>query len=283
VQWACHALLARRGLCSAGTRLAAKRARLCAQPPALDDVNFPVLASPSKAPAAAGGAPSGAANGGATGAPDGLANGAAAVNGHAKRAGPLGPAGERAAESSDAGSASSGSGSGSSGSGGSPAPATPTRAGPDASLAAAAAAAGILTGARAGPPFPDFAGALRSTAAAAADASPYASAPGVGAAAPPGLKRAPVAGIGAPRPRGAGVGAPRPAANGHSPAAHGEPAEGRGQGAGGGVAWVATGDAVAAEYADARADARDLMRLRNQCFMQARGPPAVAQQLAGRA
>jgi len=49
------------------------------------------------------------------------------------------------------------------------------------------------------------------------------------------------------------------------------------------VAWVATGDAVAAEYADARADARDLMRLRNQCFMQARGPPAVAQQLAGRA
>jgi pyruvate/2-oxoglutarate dehydrogenase complex dihydrolipoamide acyltransferase (E2) component len=40
--------------------------------------------------------------------------------------------------------------------------------------------------------------------------------------------------------------------------------------AGGVVPWVQTGASVAAQYADARSEARDYARLRNKCFQQAR-------------
>lgn len=242
-----------------------------AQPPALDDANFPVLMMPLKPAAANGTTHNGAAHNG---------NGHSAAhngNGHsaAHSGNGLADACEPAADS-DGGSTDGGSLS-------APAPATPTRHGPG-SLAAAAAAAGIVTS-RSASPFPDFAGALRSSTAAATNAGDGDGVP------PPGLKRAPSAGSSGPRPPATGVGAPRPPGDGHGLAAvlanglagedggeQGAKGQGRAE-----VAWVATGKAVAAEYADARTDARDHMRLRNQCFMQARGPPAVAQQLAGRA
>lgn len=140
------------------------------------------------------------------------------------------------------------------------------------SLAEAAAAAGIVSSRGAPPspqPYRDFAGALRAPATASDG----------GAAPPPGLKRAASAGYALPRPPATGVGAPRPAADGHGLAAalggalgDGNPKTLTGRGE---VGWVATGDAAAAEYSDARAVARDHMRLRNQCFMQARCTPCT--------
>ncbi|KAK9845321.1 hypothetical protein WJX81_003404 [Elliptochloris bilobata] len=226
------------------------------QPPVLDDANFPVLASPSKQPVGA----------------------AAAANGNGHTANGVATAASASADAPDSDGSTDG------GAGSAPAPATPTRqrSGPGSLAEAAANAAGIGTSRGAPPspspppPFRDFAGALRTPAG------------GDSAPAPPGLKRAPSAGFTVPPPPATGIGAPRSAADGHGLAA----VLGNGPSSGNPdrpveVGWVATGDAAAAEYADARADARDHMRLRNQCFMQATraflaGNKALARELGAR-